>query len=117
MTVGAQSNARLLRNRGADAPGHFEDVTRAGGVSQHRIIAVNPLAEGQTLTSSFVPLDDDLYPELVIAGDHNTSQLYWNLGDGRFIDGTIGARVGTDEYGMGSALGDYDGDGLLDWFS
>ena len=116
MTVGAQSNARLLRNRGADAPGHFEDVTRAAGVSQHRIIAVNPLAEGQTLTSSFVPLDDDLYPELVIAGDHNTSQLYWNLGDGRFIDGTIGARVGTDEYGMGSALGDYDGDGLLDWF-
>ena len=68
MTVGAQSNARLLRNRGADAPGHFEDVTRAAGVSQHRIIAVNPLAEGQTLTSSFVPLDDDLYPELVIAG-------------------------------------------------
>ena len=116
MTVGAQSNARLLHNRGADAPGHFEDVTRAAGVSQHRIIAVNPLAEGQTLTSSFVPLDDDLYPELVIAGDHNTSQLYWNLGDGRFIDGTIGARVGTDEYGMGSALGDYDGDGLLDWF-
>ena len=62
MTVGAQSNARLLRNRGADAPGHFEDVTRAAGVSQHRIIAVNPLAEGQTLSSSFVPLDDDLIP-------------------------------------------------------
>ena len=116
MTVGAQSNARLLRNRGADAPGTFEDVTRHAGVSQHRIIAVNPLAEGQTLTSSFVLLDDDLYPELVIAGDHQTSQLYWNLGNGRFLDGTVGARVGTDEYGMGSAVGDYDGDGLLDWF-
>ena len=116
MTIGAQSNARLLRNRGAEAPGFFEDATRHAGVSQHRIIAVNPLAEGQTLTSSFALLDDDLYPELVIAGDHNTSQLYWNLGDGRFINGTIGARVGTDEYGMGSAVGDYDGDGLLDWF-
>jgi len=116
MTVGAQSNARLLRNRGADAPGTFEDVTRHAGVSQHRIIAVNPLAEGQTLTSSFALLDDDLYPELVIAGDHQTSQLYWNLGNGRFLDGTVGARVGTDEYGMGSAVGDYDGDGLLDWF-
>ena len=116
MTIGAQSNARLLRNRGVEAPGFFEDATRHAGVSQHRIIAVNPLAEGQTLTSSFALLDDDLYPELVIAGDHNTSQLYWNLGDGRFINGTIGARVGTDEYGMGSAVGDYDGDGLLDWF-
>ena len=116
MTVGAQSNARLLRNRGREAPGTFEDVTRHAGVSQHRIIAVNPLAEGQTLTSSFTMLDDDLYPELVIAGDHHTSQLYWNLGDGRFINGTIGARVGTDEYGMGSAVGDFDGDGRLDWF-
>ena len=116
MTVGAQSNARLLRNRGAAAPGHFEDLTRHAGVSQHRIIAVNPLAEGQSLTSTFALLDDDLYPELVIAGDHQTSQLYWNLGNGRFLDGTVGARVGTDEYGMGSAVGDYDGDGLLDWF-
>lgn len=116
MTDGAQSNARLLRNRGAEAPGRFEDVTRRAGVSQHRIISVNPLAEGQTLTSRFVLLDDDLYPELVIAGDHATSQLYWNRGDGRFVNGTRRARVGTDEYGMGSAVGDYDGDGDLDWF-
>lgn len=116
MTDGAQSNARLLRNRGAEAPGRFEDVTRRAGVSQHRIISVNPLAEGQTLTSRFVLLDDDLYPELVIAGDHATSQLYWNRGDGRFVNVTRRARVGTDEYGMGSAVGDYDGDGDLDWF-
>ena len=116
MTDGAQSNARLLRNRGTEAPGRFEDVTRRAGVSQHRIISVNPLAEGQTLTSGFALLDDDLYPELVIAGDHATSQLYWNRGDGRFVNVTRRARVGTDEYGMGSAVGDYDGDGDLDWF-
>ena len=116
MTVGAQSNARLLRNLGAEAPGHFEDVTRHAGVSQHRIISVNPLAEGQSLTSTFALLDDDLYPELVIVADHNASQLYWNRGNGRFVHGTTGARVGTDEYGMGSAVGDYDGDGRLDWF-
>ena len=116
MTVGAQSNARLLRNRGAQAPGSFEDVTRHAGVSQHRIIAVNPLAEGQSLTSTFALLDDDLYPELIIVADHNASQLYWNRGNGRFAHGTTGARVGTDEYGMGSAVGDYDGDGRMDWF-
>ena len=116
MTDGAQSNARLLRNRGAEAPGRFEDMTRRAGVSQHRIVSVNPLAEGQTLTSGFALLDDDLYPELVIAGDHATSQLYWNRGDGRFVNVTRRARVGTDEYGMGSAVGDYDGDGHLDWF-
>ena len=116
MTAGAQSNARLLRNRGAAAPGRFEDVTRRAGVSQHRIISVNPLAEGQTLTSAFALLDDDMYPELVIAGDHDTSQLYYNRRNGRFINGTERARVGTDEYGMGSAVGDFDGDGDQDWF-
>ena len=116
MTVGAQSNARLLRNLGAEAPGSFEDVTRYAGVSQHRVIAVNPLAEGQSLTSTFALLDDDLYPELVIVADHNASQLYWNRGNGRFAHGTTGARVGTDQYGMGSAVGDYDGDGRMDWF-
>jgi hypothetical protein len=42
--------------------------------------------------------------------------LFWNNGDGTFTDGTVAAGVGTDKSGMGSALGDYDGDGDLDWF-
>ena len=54
--------------------------------------------------------------DLVIAGDFRTSQIFWNDGDGTFSSGTETAGVGTDENGMGSTIGDYDGDGRLDWF-
>jgi hypothetical protein len=58
----------------------------------------------------------DGWPDLVIAGDFSTSRLFWNNGDGTFVDVTVAAGVGTDENGMGSAIGDLDGDGHLDWF-
>ncbi len=61
-------------------------------------------------------MDGDGWQDLVVAGDFNTSRLFWNNRDGTFTDGTDQANVGTDENGMGSAVGDYDGDGDLDWF-
>ena len=54
--------------------------------------------------------------DIVISADSRTSQLFWNNGDGTFTDGTVPAGVGTDKSGMGTALGDYDRDGDLDWF-
>ncbi len=98
------SNSRLLRNTGA---GHFEDVTGDAGLA---FDAVHGFA------SSFADLDGDLWPDLVVAADFSSSRLFWNQGDGTFLDGTAAANVGTDENGMGSALGDFDGDGDLDWF-
>ncbi|MAE68160.1 MAG: hypothetical protein CMJ18_28250, partial [Phycisphaeraceae bacterium] len=64
----------------------------------------------------FTDLDDDGHPDLALVADFGTSRLYWNDGDGTFTDGTHDASVGTDENGMGSAIADFDGDGLLDWF-
>ncbi|PYX15441.1 MAG: CRTAC1 family protein [Acidobacteria bacterium] len=40
--------------------------------------------------------------------------LYRNNRDGTFTDVTEKARVGADGYGMGVAVGDYDGDGFSD---
>lgn len=110
----APSNARLLRNRGADAPGYFEDLTVAAGVSLDNVVGYG--SGTFSFTSRFADLDDDGYLDLAIAGDFGTSRLFWNNGDGTFTDGTVAAGVGTDENGMGSAIGDYDGDGRLDWF-
>jgi len=115
----AVAGVRLLRNRGAEAPGHFEDVTDAAGVQMEGVISQTQaqLTEGTfAFGSTFVDLDGDGWPELAVASDFGTSRLFWNNGDGTFSDGTLDARVGTAQNAMGTTFGDYDADGDLDWF-
>lgn len=100
----------LLRNRGSEAPGHFHDVTEAAGVRLGN--GFNPLS----FTSNFADLDGDGWPDLAVAGDFRTAQLFWNNGDGTFADGTASANINLASNPMGSASADFDGDGLLDWF-
>jgi len=64
---------------------------------------------------SFSDLDGDGWPDLVLAADFGTSQVLRNDGVGGFVDATP-EEVVTDENGMGSAIGDVDNDGDLDWF-
>lgn len=126
------SHTRLLRNLGKARPGHFEDVSAKAGfpLATHRFGAL-PTKEmslrnsslypngvpGQfAFASSFVDFDGDGWQDLAVAADFGTSRLYWNRGDGTFEDGTGEAGVGGDEHGMGSAIGDVDGDGRMDWF-
>jgi hypothetical protein len=116
----APSHARLLHNLGAKGPGQFEDVTIPAGVSLeqvHETILIEyPIAGVLALSPGFTDLDGDRLPDLVIASDFGCSRLFWNQGDGTFLDGTVAAGVGSDENGMGAAIGDFDGDGDLDWF-
>ena len=116
--TGAPPNTRLLHNLGAANPGHFEDLTDAAGVSMDNI-------QSQTLENAvgsygfsprFTDLDADGLPDLAVAADFGTSRLFWNDGDGTFTDGTLAAGVGSDSNGMGSTVGDYNGDGWLDWY-
>ena len=115
---GAATHARLLRNRGEEAPGFFEDVTAAAGVEMADLPSLtgSPREGVFGFASAFVDLDGDGWQDLAVASDFGRSRLYWNNGDGTFSDGTVAAGVGSDENGMGSTLGDYDGDGDLDWF-
>ncbi len=115
--TGAPMNIRLLRNLGAAQPGHFEDVTNAAGVAMDAVPPSNPAVfDSQGFAPRFTDLDADGLPDLILSSDHQTSRLFWNNGDGTFTDGTDAANVGTDTFGMGSTVGDYDGDGDLDWF-
>jgi hypothetical protein len=111
------SHSRLLRNRGAEAPGFFVDETVAAGVASFgpdcTVEGGCPIVD---FASAFVDFDDDGWPDLLAVRDFGLSRLYWNEGDGTFTDGTEAAGVGTDENGMGSTVGDIDGDGDLDWF-
>jgi hypothetical protein len=109
------SGSRLLRNLGAANPGHFEDVTQAAGLDVYRP-GLHDSVNAYRFQPQFSDIDQDGHTDIVIVADERTSQLFWNNGDGTFTDGTMPAGVGTDKSGMGSALGDYDRDGDLDWF-
>lgn len=113
-TVPSPSHTRLLHNLGALSPGHFEDVTYAAGVSYDDYPRAG--ARSHAFMSTFADMDDDGWPDLLVASDFRTSRLFWNDHDGTFTDGTVAAGVGLEHNGMGSAVGDYDRDGKLDWF-
>ncbi len=105
----ASSDARLLRNRGADQPGFFDDVTTKAGVGIER--SNDPVfAFGAT----FADLDRDGWQDLFVSGDFGTSHVFWNRRDGTFAEGTKPAGLGTEENGMGAAIGDVNGDGMPD---
>lgn len=103
--------SRLLHGLGGGA---FEDVTLAAGVSLADIVFAKPGAWG--FASSFVDLDGDALPDLAVTADFGEARMFWNAGDGTFVDGTDAAEVASEGNAMGLALGDYDGDGRLDWF-
>ena len=95
------SHSRLFRNLGASGkPGIFEDATVKAGVAlESRIDLV------YSFSSSFTDFDEDGFVDLMIASDFNTSRMYWNNGDGTFINGTVDAELGKEENGMGLAVG------------
>jgi hypothetical protein len=68
-----------------------------------------------TFTPTFARVNDDAWPDLLVAGDFGTTQFALNYGDGTFrsLDNPI---LREAQFGMGSALGDIDNDGDLDWF-
>lgn len=118
---GTPFNARLFQNVGSTNPGVFIDVTDAAGVNMETVPYSDPVNhpsrfEAQSFSTRFSDLDRDGFPDLVIASDHGTSRLYWNNQDGTFLDGTVAANTGTDKFGMGSTVADYDNDGDLDWY-
>jgi enediyne biosynthesis protein E4 len=67
-----------------------------------------------TYTGNFVDINNDDWPDLLVASDFGRSKVFMNDGDGTFTNVT--SAVISDENGMGAAVGDYDSDGDLDWF-
>lgn len=95
----------LFRN---DGNGRFTDVSEAAGVSD---------AKGfYGLGVSWIDVNEDGWPDLFVANDATPSYLYINQKDGTFKDMafTMGVAVsddGSEQAGMGMAVGDYDGSG------
>jgi len=109
----------LWRNDSTGGNIVFSSVSDAAGISPSVITLSDPLKykiDGDwSFTPTFARINDDLYPEILLVADFNRSHLFTNNGDGTFTNDTD-TSVLTDDNGMGSALGDYDNDGDLDWF-
>ncbi|HEY4934073.1 MAG TPA: CRTAC1 family protein [Terriglobales bacterium] len=100
----------LYHNRG---DGTFEDVTVKSHIDQtngHYGLGVSTL-----------DYDNDGWPDIYVACDSTPSILYHNNKDGTFTDVAVIAGAafnedGREQGGMGTTVGDYDGDGRLDIF-
>ncbi len=102
---------QLWRN---DGTGAFTDVSAAAGISASYAMPDGQIAD-LSFTPSFADVDNDGWPDLLVAGDFRTSQVFRNNRNGTFTNTTDPAVI-TDENAMGLAVGDYDDDGNLDWF-
>ena len=97
--------AYLLRN---DGHGNFSDATASAGLEKKR--------RRRSYASSFVDLNEDGHPDLVVISDFAGVDLYRNDGHGHFIDVTRQWVAQSKAFGMAHALADFNADGRLDLF-
>ncbi len=102
--------ARLYRNRG---DGTFEDVSVRSKISEAKSF--------YAFTAIAADLTGDGWTDIYVACDSTPSLLFRNNRDGTFSEIGTEAGVAFNEHGfeqggMGVAVGDFDGDGLIDLF-
>lgn len=95
------------------ADGTFEDVSVKAGVSDP--------GKYYGFSSVFVDVNDDGYSDLLVINDSTPKQLYLNKHDGTFEEvgyqsGIALNENGREQAGMGVAVGDYNNDGLVDFY-
>lgn len=103
----------LWRN---DGSGAFTSASVESGLAEQLITTSSrdDLID-YSFTGTFSDIDGDGDPDLLMTSDFLTSKVFRNNGDATFTDITD-TRVIVDQNGMGSAVGDFDNDGDMDWF-
>lgn len=96
----------LMQNNGDST---FTDITASSGLTP----GVQSLAG---YTPHFADMDNDRYPEIIWIGDFSTSLYYVNNGDGTFTDHTDASNTSMDNSEMGMSVGDWNEDGLFDFY-
>lgn len=93
-----------LADEGHNTMAYFADLDRDGDldcfIASHR--------------ADFLPLGQELARPKPAYDAGTSNKLYVNDGSGHFVDRTLEAGLASHHYGLGAALGDLDGDGLMD---
>jgi enediyne biosynthesis protein E4 len=111
----------LWRNESDQSGIRFVNASEESGISELAWLTRRYDFHGQvqiadfTFTATFARINDDLWPDIAVAADFGTTQLFINNGDGTFrsLENPI---LFDAQFGMGSALGDINNSGDLDWF-
>ena len=100
----------LFRN---DGRGRFAEATREAGLDEGN--------DRYHFAAAWADYDGDGWPDLLVANDFGTKNLYRNRGrqDGKVTFEDVAARAGVLDHGAGmsAAFFDYDNDGLLDIYT
>ena len=109
----------LWRNESTATEIRFVSASVTAGLSPSITTLPDPRAGTEdrdfTFSPAFARINDDLYPDILMVSDFDTSMVFMNNRDGTFTNVTD-VDVIRETAGMGSAIGDYDNDGDLDWF-
>jgi hypothetical protein len=111
VAAGQKDNNRVFRNNLSETGiADFTDVTIALGL-------FTPGSVTRGFGGIFADMDGDHWPELLVAADFGTSKYFKNNGGVSFTSQWPMAPGDTKVYnGMGTCVGDFNRDQLLDWF-
>lgn len=131
VTERPQTGPQIQRSETLETPALlFTDITQSANIDfSHETGAYGdrllPEAMGGGIAFFDYDLDGDqdlflvnstYWPGHEASAAKPTSKLYRNRGDGSFDDVSVESGLDLDLYGMGVAVGDYDGDGFIDVF-